>query len=74
MTMTMTKKGLMVAMGVYETELKSRLTPDEFSEVAKRAAVEAFKSDINDLPEGDLKQYCLENFDRIVSDREELTQ
>lgn len=56
--------GLMLKM--YDEKLQSLMTKEGYMEFVKQVAKETFAAEINDLEDGDLKQFCLDNFDIIT--------
>ena len=64
----MGEKQLNYILNAYERELKKRMEPEEFHEFMIRTSKELFRMDIDDLPEGDFKDFCNEQFDVITQE------
>lgn len=52
----------------YEKKLTEYMPWDEYKEFASEVAKRAFRVEIEDMPDGDFKDFCLENFDFITRD------
>lgn len=68
--MTDNEKILMYVIKRHEEKLKQYMSEQEFVEFSTEVAKEMFNLRIQFLPESDFKDFCLENFDKIVGDEE----
>ena len=50
----------------YERKLRMLMGEDEFSKFSAKVAREIFKKEIDRMPDGDFKDFCKQNFERIT--------
>lgn len=56
---------------LYEAKLKELMTQVEFKTFSTEVAKKVFKNGVQNMPNGDFKNFCLDNFDKITSDETE---
>ena len=64
--LTMSYKAIHFTLMEYEKKLHEVMGDYEFKKFASGIAKQAFKIDVEDLPDGDFKKFALKNFDRIT--------
>ena len=64
----MTEKTQVHLISMYEKKLESLMGPAEYMAFATRAAKECFRLEIEDMADGEFKDFCLENLEKIVVD------
>lgn len=67
----MDSESLMIILKRYEEKLKEYMTQEEFSEFATQVAKESFFSEATRLPDGDFKDFVLDNFHHITGSDED---
>ena len=50
----------------YEKELRKLMGEDAFLKFSAKVARQIFKNEIKRMPDGDFKDFCMENFERIT--------
>ena len=63
--MTKYENNVMLKM---EHKLRELMSEEDFNAFIKETAKEAFRSEVNDLNDGDFKEFVLENFSEITGD------
>ena len=56
----------------YEDKLVSLMGPEAYLDFTKEVAVEMFKISIELMEDGDFKDFCKSNMDRIISDSDDV--
>ena len=64
----MDEQALLITIRRYEQKLQELMLEDDFKAFIKEVAKEVFFADCTNLPEGDFKEFCLDNFSVITSD------
>ncbi len=54
----------------YEEKLKELMGKEEFSKFSNDVAKEMFRSEIEGMAPSDFRDFCLENFGKIVGEKE----
>ena len=62
----MSEKAILYIMKRMEAKLQDLLTAEEYHKFSEEVAKEAFRMDVEDMPDGDFKSFVLENFDLIT--------
>lgn len=63
----MTKDNLRLIIEVYEKKLKELMSEAEFSEFVESVGKSVFLKTVEELPDGDFKEFCKNNVDTIIS-------
>ena len=64
----------MIMLKRYEEKLKELMTEEEYFEFSKSVAKEAFFNELSRLPEGDFKDFALDNFQHITAEPDEFLE
>lgn len=64
----MNEESLMHIIKRMDKKLKEYMTPEEHEAFSTEVAKEAFKVEVEEMAEGDFKDFCLANFDLITGD------
>lgn len=64
----MNPKYLMLMIKRFEEKLKELMGEAEYMEFSKEVAKEAFFAECTDLPDGEFKDFCIDNFGYVTSD------
>ena len=67
--MMMGENTLINMMKAYEEKLKEFMAPGAFAEFARKIAKDAFRTEVEAMEDSDYKDFILENFDKITSDK-----
>lgn len=67
----MNEEMLILMLKRYEEKLKEYMSEQEYTKFSKEVAKEAFFNECTKLPEGDFKDFCIDNFQFITSDESE---
>lgn len=51
---------------IYEEKLQELMSAKEFREWSTKVAKELFQKDIDEMPDGEFKQFCIDHFDEIT--------
>lgn len=50
----------------YEKKLKEFMSEEEYTKFAIKVVKDGFKKEVLSMPEGDFKNFCIENFESIT--------
>lgn len=64
----MSEKYLSMMIKRMEEKLKELMGEEEYIKFSREVAKETFFAECSDLPEGDFKDFCIDNFQFITSD------
>ena len=59
-------KYLSMMLKRFEEKLKELMGEEEYAKFSTEVAKEAFFAELTDMPEGDFKDFCLDNFNMIT--------
>ena len=59
-------KGMMHIIKRFEEKLRELMAEQEYQEFSTRVAKEAFAIEIDEMPDGDFKDFCQDNFLEIT--------
>lgn len=54
---------------LYEEKLKELMTQVEFKTFSVEVAKKVFRAEIEGMKDGDFKDFCIDNFDKITEDK-----
>ena len=54
---------------LYEEKLKELMTQVEFKTFSTEVAKKVFRAEIEGMKDGDFKDFCIDNFDKITEDK-----
>lgn len=54
---------------LYEEKLKELMTQVEFKTFSVEVAKKVFRAEIEGMKDGDFKDFCIDNFDKITGDK-----
>lgn len=66
----MNNEHLLLAMKLYEEKLRSLMPEEEFYAFVTDVFKKTFRAEVNNMPDGAFKQFCIDNFGMITGDPE----